>query len=151
MVGEVDAIGPGVSGFQRGQPGLRPDRLRRLGRVLVRDATDFLPVPDGLDDGEVIALILNYVTARQMIHRTAEMKPGQLGLVTGANGGVGVALLELLRIHGARAIAAASPAALTSSRAKVASRSSRASGRWISRYALHPRCGRGLRWSAAKS
>jgi NADPH2:quinone reductase len=68
-----------------------------------------VPVPAGLhdSDGEVIALILNYVTAYQMIHRSAGMQPGQLGLVTGANGGVGSALLELLRVHGARAIGVA--------------------------------------------
>lgn len=109
VVGEVDAIGPGVSNFKQGQRVCALTVYGGWGEYLVRDASDFLPVPDGLDDGEVIALILNYVTAYQMIHRTAEMKPGQLGLVTGANGGVGVALLELLRIHGARAIAAASP------------------------------------------
>jgi NADPH2:quinone reductase len=55
-----------------------------------------------------VALILNYVTAYQMIHRFAALSPGQTALVTGANGGVGVALLELLRAHGVQAIGAAS-------------------------------------------
>jgi NADPH:quinone reductase-like Zn-dependent oxidoreductase len=45
-----------------------------------------------------------------MIHRMAAMKSGQIALVTGANGGVGTALLELLRAHGVRAVGAASPA-----------------------------------------
>jgi NADPH:quinone reductase-like Zn-dependent oxidoreductase len=44
-----------------------------------------------------------------MIHRSAQLAPGQRALVTGANGGVGVALLELLRLHGVRAVGAASP------------------------------------------
>ena len=44
---------------------------------LVREADHFVPVPDGLDDGEVMALILNYVTAYQMIHRTARLRPGR--------------------------------------------------------------------------
>jgi NADPH:quinone reductase len=52
----------------------------------------------------VIALILNYVTAHQMIHRFATMQPRQTALVTGANGGVGTALLELLRAHEVRAL-----------------------------------------------
>ena len=56
----------------------------------------------------MVALILNYVTAYQMIHRKAEMRAGQTALVTGASGGVGTALLELLRVHGVRAIGAAS-------------------------------------------
>jgi len=50
------------------------------------------------------------VTAYQIIHRTAQMKPGQRALVTGASGGVGSALLELLRLHGVETIGAASPA-----------------------------------------
>jgi NADPH:quinone reductase len=61
-------------------------------------------VPAGLDDAGVIALILNYVTAYQLVHRTAAMQPGQTALVTGANGGVGTVLLELLRAHRVRAL-----------------------------------------------
>lgn len=109
VVGDVDAIGAGVTGFHKGQRVCALTVHGGWGEYLVRDASDFVPVPDGLDDGEVIALILNYITAYQMIHRTAKMQPGQLALVTGANGGVGTALLELLKIHGARAIGAAGP------------------------------------------
>lgn len=106
-VGEVDAIGPGVTGFARGE------RVAALlvhggyGQYVIRDAADWVKVPDGLDDAEVVALILNYVTAHQMIHRVAKLTPAQSALVTGASGGVGQALLELLRLHGVRAIAAA--------------------------------------------
>jgi NADPH2:quinone reductase len=109
VLGEVDALGPGVTGFTPGQRVCALSVYGGWSEYLCRDASDFVPVPDGLDDGEVIALILNYVTAYQMIHRTAAMQPGQWGLVTGANGGVGAALLELLRIHGAHAIGAAGP------------------------------------------
>jgi NADPH2:quinone reductase len=109
VIGEVDAIGPGVSGFQ---PGQRVAGLMVHGgyaELLVRSAADFIPVPDGLDDAEAVSLILNYVTAYQMIHRAAQLRPGQTALVDGANGGLGTALLELLRLHGCPAIGAASP------------------------------------------
>jgi len=43
-----------------------------------------------------------------MIHRSAAMVSGQTALVTGANGGVGTALLELLRVAGVRAIGSVS-------------------------------------------
>jgi NADPH2:quinone reductase len=108
VVGEVDAIGEGVVGFTQG------DRVCALtvhggwAEYLVRDAADFAKVPEGLDDAEVVALILNYVTAYQMIHRKAQMRAGQLALVTGANGGVGTAVLELLRATDVRVIGAAS-------------------------------------------
>ena len=67
-----------------------------------------MPVPTGLDAGEAIALVLNYVTAYQAMHRTARVRAGQTALVTGASGGVGTALLELLALAGVRVIAAAS-------------------------------------------
>lgn len=100
VVGDVDAIGEGVHGFTVGQRVCALTVYGAWAEYLTRGADHFVPVPDGLDDAEVLALILNYVTAYQMIHRTAAMKPGQTALVTGANGGVGTALLELLRVHG---------------------------------------------------
>jgi NADPH2:quinone reductase len=77
------------------------------GEYVVREAEHWVKVPEGLDDAEVVALILNYVTAYQMIHRVAKLEAGQTALVTGASGGVGQALLELLRVQGVRAIGAA--------------------------------------------
>ena len=66
-------------------------------------------MPAGLvDDAAVIALILNYVTAYQAIHRVAKLTRGQTAFVNGANGGVGTALLELLRDAGVQAYGAAS-------------------------------------------
>jgi len=108
VVGDVDAIGKGVAGFVLGQ---RVSALTVYGawaEYFTRGAEDFVPVPEGLADADVIALILNYVTAYQMIHRVAAMRPGQTALVTGANGGVGTALLELLRVHGVQALGSTS-------------------------------------------
>jgi NADPH2:quinone reductase len=104
VVGDVDAIGNGATGFVLGQRVCALTVYGAWAEYCTRDAEDFVPVPDELDDADVIALILNYVTAYQMIHRTAAMQPGQSALVTGSNGGVGTALLELLRTHGVRAI-----------------------------------------------
>jgi NADPH:quinone reductase-like Zn-dependent oxidoreductase len=109
VVGDVDAIGDGVSGFAIGQRVCALTVYGAWAEFVTRDADDFVAVPQGLDDGEVVALVLNYVTAYQMIHRKAAMRRDQTALVTGANGGVGTALLELLRAHGVRAVGAASP------------------------------------------
>ena len=108
VVGEVEALGPGVTGLRQGQ---RVAALLVHGgyaEKVVRPASDFVPVPDGVGDAEAVALILNYVTAYQAIHRTAQVQAGQHVLVTGANGGVGMAALELLRLAGAHALGAAS-------------------------------------------
>lgn len=107
-VGLVEALGEGVADLHIGQRVAALTVSGSWGEYLVRKADEFVPVPAGLDDGEVVALILNYVTAYQAIHRIAKLAPGSTALVTGANGGVGTALLELLRAHGVRAIGAAS-------------------------------------------
>ena len=57
-----------------------------------------MPVPSGLDPAEAVSLILNYVTAYQMLHRAAKVKPGQRVLIHGAAGGVGSALMQLGRL-----------------------------------------------------
>jgi NADPH2:quinone reductase len=44
--------------------------------------------------------VLNYVTAYQMLHRSAKVRPGQRVLIHGASGGVGSALLQLGRLSG---------------------------------------------------
>jgi NADPH2:quinone reductase len=80
---------------------------------LVRDAEHFLPIPDAVSDAEAAAVILNFVTAWQMIHRTARVadSPGERSaLVTGAAGGVGTAALQILRLAGVRTLGAASAA-----------------------------------------
>ena len=109
-VGIVDAVGAGVTTLKEG------DRVCALlvyggyATHVVRGAKHWVKVPEGLGDVEVVSLILNYVTAYQMIHRKARLQPGQWALVNAANGGVGQALLDLLRAHGVSAIGAAAKA-----------------------------------------
>ena len=104
----VEAVGADVTGFETG------DRVAALtvyggfAELLVREAEHFLPIPDGVSDRDAAAVILNYVTAWQMIHRVAGVKPGQTALVTAAAGGVGTAALELLRLAGVKSYGAAS-------------------------------------------
>lgn len=107
-VGVVDAIGAGVAGFTLGQRVAALTVWGGFGEFLVREAEHFLPVPDEVSDRDAAAVILNYVTAWQMIHRVAKVKTGRSALVTGAAGGVGSAALQLLKLAGVRAYGAAS-------------------------------------------
>jgi NADPH:quinone reductase-like Zn-dependent oxidoreductase len=52
-------------------------------------------VPEDLDPGEVLCLVFTYMTAYQMMHRTAKVQSGETVLVHGAAGRVGTAVLEL--------------------------------------------------------
>jgi len=107
VVGEVEAIGSGVTQVAIG------DRVAALAvwggyaEMFYRGADELVRVPAGLDDAEVVALILNYATAYQVGYRVAQQKAGETALVTGANGGVGQALLELLSLEGVTTYGAA--------------------------------------------
>jgi NADPH:quinone reductase-like Zn-dependent oxidoreductase len=52
-------------------------------------------VPEDLDPAEVLSLLFPYMTAYQVLHRTAKVKSGETILVHGAAGRVGVAALEI--------------------------------------------------------
>jgi NADPH:quinone reductase-like Zn-dependent oxidoreductase len=108
IVGEVEAVGADVTTVKPGDKVCALTIHGGYAELLYRGADDLVAVPAGLDDAEVVALILNYVTAYQMIHRTARQQAGESALVTGANGGVGQAMLELLHVAGVAAYGAAS-------------------------------------------
>ena len=110
IIGDVEAVGLGVRFPPAGQRVAALTVHGGFGEVVVRPAHQFVPVPSDLDDAAAAALVLNYVSAFQMVTRVARARPGQTALVTGANGGVGTALLELLRLRGVHAIGAASAA-----------------------------------------
>jgi NADPH:quinone reductase-like Zn-dependent oxidoreductase len=52
-------------------------------------------VPATLDPAEAVTLVLNYVSAYQMLHRSVQVKAADKALIIGASGGVGTALLQL--------------------------------------------------------
>jgi NADPH:quinone reductase len=108
VAGVVDAIGDGVVGFELGQRVAALTLHGAYGELLIREAEHFLPIPDAVSDVDAAAVILNYVTAWQMIHRIARAQAGQTALVTGAAGGVGSAALQLLRLAGVKTYGAAS-------------------------------------------
>jgi NADPH:quinone reductase len=108
VAGVVDAVGPGVTSFEAGQRVAALTVHGAFAELMVREAEHFLPIPDGVTDRDAAAVILNYVTAWQMIHRVAKVQSGQTALVTAAAGGVGTAALQLLRLAGVKAHGAAS-------------------------------------------
>jgi NADPH:quinone reductase len=108
IAGVVEALGDGVTGFHVGQRVAALTVHGGFAQRLIRGAEHFVPIPDEVSDVETAAVILNYVSAWQMIHRTAKAQAGQTALVTGAGGGVGTALLQLLQLAGVKTYGAAS-------------------------------------------
>ncbi len=98
LVGVVDRLGGGVSGIEEGQTVAAMPISGAYAEFVCLPQRELVPVPAGLDAAEAVSLILNYVTAYQMMHRSARVRPGQRVLVHGAAGGVGTALLQLGRL-----------------------------------------------------
>src|SRR5512132_1642476 len=100
LVGVVDRVGNGVSGIEPGQIVAALPISGAYAEFVCLPQREVVPVPAGLDAGEAVCLILNYITAYQMLHRSARVKPGNRVLIHGAAGGVGSALLQLGRLAG---------------------------------------------------
>ncbi len=100
LVGVVDQLGNGVSGIEPGQIVAALPIYGAYAEFVCLPQQELIPVPAGLDAGEAVSLVLNYVTAYQMLHRSAKVKPGQRVLIHGASGGVGSAFLQLGRLAG---------------------------------------------------
>ncbi|MFB7507105.1 medium chain dehydrogenase/reductase family protein [Streptomyces broussonetiae] len=109
LVGRVHSTGQGVD------PGLVGRRVAALVKVggwashVLVDAQDAVEVPDGLGAAEAETVVVNGITAWQMLHRTARVRAGQRILVHGAGGGVGLILVQLARAAGVQVIGTASP------------------------------------------
>lgn len=100
LIGIVDRLGEGVTGTVPGQIVAAMPISGAYAEFVCLPQPELIPVPSGLDAAEAVSLILNYVTAYQMLHRSAKVKSGQRVLIHGASGGVGTALLQLGRLVG---------------------------------------------------
>src|SRR5581483_9070650 len=100
LIGAVDRLGAGVAGFEPGQMVAALPISGAYAEFVCLPPRELVPVPSGLDPAEAVSLVLNYVTAYQMLHRSATVRPGQRALIHGAAGGVGSALLQLGRLAG---------------------------------------------------
>jgi NADPH:quinone reductase-like Zn-dependent oxidoreductase len=108
LVGVVEEVCPGCSRLRVGD---RVGALTVWGadaeRVCVPES-GAVDVPEDLDPAEVLSLLFPYMTAYQVLHRTAKVTCGETMLVHGAAGRVGVAALELGAVAGLRLYGTAS-------------------------------------------
>ncbi len=100
LVGVVDRLGGGISGVPPGQRVAALPIHGAYAEFVCLPQSELVPVPSGLDAAEAVSLVLNYITAYQMMHRSAHVRAGQRALIHGAAGGVGTALLQLGRLAG---------------------------------------------------
>jgi len=109
LVGIVEAVGPDVDPALVGRRVAALTKTGSWATAVLLAAADLVEVPDGVSPDDAETLIVNGLTAYQMLHHTAKVQAGQTVLVLGASGGVGSILVQLARHAGARVIGTASP------------------------------------------
>ncbi|MBM3748380.1 MAG: quinone oxidoreductase [Acidobacteria bacterium] len=106
--GIVEAVGPGVT---EAEPGDRVAYTMCRGSYAdyaVVPAWQLVKIPGSLDTRTVAAAMLQGMTAHYLTHSTFPLAPGQAALVHAAAGGVGLLLVQMAKLRGARVFATVS-------------------------------------------
>jgi NADPH2:quinone reductase len=108
VAGTVDALGEGVTGFQRGDRVMAFVGLGAFAEYACAPARQVVALPPTVSEEVAAALTLTYATSHHALFDRGQLKAGETLLVLGAGGGVGLAAVELGKAAGARVLAAAS-------------------------------------------
>lgn len=108
VAGVVSAVGDDVTGIAVGDRVLASTGWGGLAEKVAVAARVCIPVPEGLDFVHASAFLYAYGTSQHALVDRAHLQPGEVLLVLGAAGGVGLAAVELGVLMGATVIAAAS-------------------------------------------
>jgi NADPH:quinone reductase-like Zn-dependent oxidoreductase len=102
--GTVEAVGEGVADLAPGQRVVGVPIFGGHAEQVIVPAARVFPLPDGVDLVEAAAVPVVFLTASYACAR-AEVAAGDRVVVTAAAGGVGTALLQILRERGAKTLA----------------------------------------------
>lgn len=108
--GEVVAIGEGVTDFRPG------DRVvvtgpGALAEFMTTRAAFAARLPDGVSERDAATLLVAFTTAHHALVDLAQLERGEIVLIHGGVGGVGMAAIQVARERGARIFATAGTAA----------------------------------------
>jgi NADPH:quinone reductase len=106
--GVIDAVGDGVDGFAVGDRVMASTGNGAFADTLIARPAQLFRLPDSLDYARGATFLQVYGTAWFALKYRTVVRPGEVMLVTGAGGGVGLAAIDLARSLGARTIAVAS-------------------------------------------
>ncbi len=109
VLGKVRVNGKGCSKFKVGDLVVCLSKYEGQAELINLPERFLVRVPEGVDLKAAVALVLDWVTAYQMLHHAAHIRSGQKIFVHGLSGAVGGALLNLGRIQGAQVFGTASP------------------------------------------
>ncbi|KAK3003742.1 hypothetical protein RJ639_018312 [Escallonia herrerae] len=105
--GIVESVGPGVTKFKVGDPVCSVANLGSFAQFLVAEESDLFLVPNGCDLVAACAVPVAYGTSHVALVHRAQLRSGQVLLVLGAAGGVGLAAVQIGKVCGATVVAVA--------------------------------------------
>jgi len=109
-VGEVVAVGDGVSGVEIGAHVIGVGiNGGAFAEYMVLPAMGAVPVPAGWADEQALGMVVSWPTALAALKPLGRIEAGQSVLIHAAAGGTGQAAVKMAKHYGARVIAAASP------------------------------------------
>ena len=102
--GVVDAVGPGVAEFKPGDRAAFAMSLGADAAYVIVPAAKLVHVPDTVTARQAAAVILQGMTAHYLAYNTYPIQPGDTVLVHAAAGGLGLLLVQIAKMCGARVI-----------------------------------------------
>lgn len=101
-MGTVEALGQGVTNLEVGQRIAFTDGISTYAEFALIPAEKALLIPAGMDDLTAAALPLQGMTAHYLASSTFPLGPEHTALVHAGAGGVGLLLIQLAKLRGAR-------------------------------------------------
>ena len=102
--GVVDAVGESVTEVKHGDRVAYAMIPGSYAEYAIVPTVKLAPLPSNLDSKSAAALMLQGITAHYLTHSTYPLKNGETALVHAAAGGVGLLLVQLAKMRGARVI-----------------------------------------------
>lgn len=108
VAGTIDALGEGVTELQIGQDVLALTRFGGYADMICVPALTAFARPPQMSAQVGAGMLVNYVTAYQLLVVMGSLRQGDRVVIQSAAGGIGLAALDMCRIYGAQTIGMAS-------------------------------------------
>lgn len=103
-VGDIEALGPDVSGLTVGQRVLLPVGIGTWSTHVVADAKKLMPLPNAADPVQLSMMTVNPPTAALMLSEFVDLQPGEWVIQNAANSAVGGYLIQIARSRGLKTV-----------------------------------------------
>jgi NADPH:quinone reductase len=102
--GTIVAVGAAVNGFRPGDRVVSQNVLGAYAELAIASAERIVKLPEGVNTHQGAAAMLQGMTAHYLTHSTFPLAPGDTCLIHAAAGGVGLMLVQMAKMRGARVI-----------------------------------------------